>query len=52
MVFLVAALLVMGVVLGTVAHTPLPVTLAGAAFIAIWLSLFTAREVRARGRRN
>ncbi|MEV7422680.1 MULTISPECIES: hypothetical protein [unclassified Streptomyces] len=48
MIFLVAALLLMGLLLGTVAHVSLPVTLAAAAFICGWLLVFAARERRAR----
>ncbi|MFD3544673.1 hypothetical protein ACFWUW_03475 [Streptomyces sp. NPDC058655] len=44
MLFLVAALLVMGVVLGAVAHVPVPVSLAAGLAIALWLALFAARE--------
>lgn len=44
MFFLVAALLLLGVVLGSAAHLPLPVTLAVAAVIGVWLLVFTARE--------
>ncbi|MFE3740611.1 hypothetical protein ACFXP3_29260 [Streptomyces sp. NPDC059096] len=51
MIFLVAALLLMGVVLGAVAHVPLSVTLVAAAVIGGWLLLFAAREFRAQGRR-
>lgn len=36
-------------VLGAAAHLPAPVTLAGAALIGAWLTLFAVRE-RARGR--
>ncbi|MFH8367170.1 hypothetical protein [Streptomyces sp. NPDC018031] len=50
MVFLLVALLLMGVVLGTVAHVPVPVTLVGAALIAAWLAVFTLRERHARRR--
>ncbi|MEI5101423.1 hypothetical protein RB200_26465 [Streptomyces sp. PmtG] len=50
MLFLVAALLLLGVALGTVAHTPLPVTLALAAVIGLWLAVFAVRERRARHR--
>ncbi|MEU6485630.1 hypothetical protein [Streptomyces sp. NPDC046887] len=48
MLFIVAALLLLGVVLGTVAHIPLPVSLALAAVIGVWLLIFTARERRRR----
>ena len=46
--FLVAALLLLGVVMGTVAHAPLALTAAVAAVIAVWLAIFAARERRAR----
>ncbi|KIZ19073.1 hypothetical protein [Streptomyces natalensis] len=46
MLFLVAALLLMGVMLGTAAHLPLSVTLIAAAVIAGWLLVFTLRERR------
>jgi hypothetical protein len=49
MLFLVAALMLLGVVLGTVAHAPLTVSLAAAAVIATWLGVFALRE---RGRRS
>ncbi|MEU3184130.1 hypothetical protein ABZ707_07940 [Streptomyces sp. NPDC006923] len=52
MIFLVAALLLVGVLLGSVAHLPLPVTLIAAACIGGWLLLFAAREHRARVRRR
>ncbi|MFJ1646511.1 hypothetical protein [Streptomyces sp. NPDC088258] len=52
MVFLVAALLLMGVLLGTVAHVSLPVTLAAAVFIGGWLLVFAARERRSRTRQR
>ncbi|GAA0471894.1 hypothetical protein ACFQ2B_12575 [Streptomyces stramineus] len=44
MIFLVAALLLMGVLVGAAAHTPLPVLLPAAAAIALWLLVFTVRE--------
>ncbi|MFI6766631.1 hypothetical protein [Streptomyces sp. NPDC050355] len=46
MLFLVAALLLMGIALGTAAHLPLPVTLVAAAVIAGWLLVFSLRERR------
>lgn len=46
MLFLVAALLLMGVMLGTAAHLPLSVTLVTAAVIAGWLLVFAIRERR------
>lgn len=48
MLFLVAALLLLGVVLGAVAHAPLAFTVVAAAVIAVWLSVFAARERLAR----
>ncbi|MGY0069905.1 hypothetical protein ACWZEH_24560 [Streptomyces sp. QTS137] len=51
MLFL-AALLLMGVVLGTVAHVPPAVSAAGGAVIAVWLAVFALRERRARIRRE
>ncbi|MFI6686990.1 hypothetical protein [Streptomyces sp. NPDC050485] len=44
MLFIVAALLLLGVVLGSAAHLPLPVTLAAGGAIALWLLIFVARE--------
>jgi hypothetical protein len=44
MLFLVAALMLLGVVLGTVAHAPLTVSAAVAAAIAVWLGIFAIRE--------
>ncbi|GLV87448.1 hypothetical protein Slala03_71370 [Streptomyces lavendulae subsp. lavendulae] len=50
MLFLVGALLVLGVVLGAVAHVPVPVSVAGGFAIAVWLLLFAARERLSRHR--
>ncbi|MGH4034371.1 hypothetical protein ACQB60_36240 [Actinomycetota bacterium Odt1-20B] len=50
MLFLVAALLLLGVALGSVAHAPLPVTFVAAAVIGLWLLVFAIRERRARHR--
>ncbi|MFC9925261.1 hypothetical protein [Streptomyces sp. NPDC127190] len=50
MLFLVAALMLLGVVLGTVAHAPLTVTGVLAAVIAVWLGVFALRERHARRR--
>ncbi|MFE7093735.1 hypothetical protein [Streptomyces erythrochromogenes] len=44
MLFLVGALLVLGVVLGAVAHVPAPVSMVAGLAIALWLALFAARE--------
>ncbi|MFD9792595.1 hypothetical protein ACFWXK_16765 [Streptomyces sp. NPDC059070] len=51
MLFLVAALLLLGVVLGSAAHLPLPVTLAAGAAIGVWLVVFAVRERLASHRR-
>ncbi|MBW8795920.1 MAG: hypothetical protein JF597_20700 [Streptomyces sp.] len=50
MLFLVAALMLLGVVLGTVAHAPLDVTAGLAAVIVVWLAGFAVRERLARRR--
>ncbi|MFI6337137.1 hypothetical protein [Streptomyces sp. NPDC050535] len=50
MLFLVAALLLFGVVVGSVAHAPLPVSLVAAAVIGVWLAVFAVREHHARRR--
>ncbi|GAA1266887.1 hypothetical protein GCM10009665_64770 [Kitasatospora nipponensis] len=50
--FFLAVLAAMGLLLGTAAHTSLPVFLAAAAAIAGWLLLFGAREGAARLRRH
>jgi len=50
MLFLVAALLLLGVVLGTVAHAPLTFSVAAGAVIAVWLAVFAVRERHARRR--
>ncbi|MEU9981135.1 hypothetical protein [Streptomyces sp. NPDC050856] len=44
MLFVVAALLVLGVVLGAVAHVPVPVSVVAAAAIGAWLLVFAVRE--------
>jgi hypothetical protein len=41
-------MLLLGVVLGTVAHAPLGFTVVAAAVIAVWLSVFALRERHAR----
>ncbi|MER6444353.1 hypothetical protein [Streptomyces venezuelae] len=51
MLFLVGALLVLGVVLGAVAHVPVPVSVVAALAIALWLAVFATRE-RLSGRRR
>ncbi|MEU6573858.1 hypothetical protein [Streptomyces sp. NPDC046805] len=48
MLFIVAALLLFGVVLGVVAHAPLFFTAVAAAVIAGWLGVFALRERHAR----
>jgi hypothetical protein len=52
MLFLVAALLLLGTVLGTVAHAPLSFTLVAAAVIAVWLVAFAVRERHGRRRQT
>ncbi|GAA2718307.1 MULTISPECIES: hypothetical protein [Streptomyces] len=46
MLFLVVALFLLGLLCGTAAHVPLPVTLASAAVICAWIALFALRERR------
>ncbi|WP_167368014.1 hypothetical protein [Streptomyces agglomeratus] len=48
MFFLVAALLLLGVLMGTVAHVPAQVSLVAAALIGVWLLVFAARERHSR----
>jgi hypothetical protein len=48
MLFLVAALLLMGIALGAVVHVPLPVSAVAGVVIVLWLAVFAARERRAR----
>lgn len=50
MLFLVAALMLLGVVLGTVAHAPLTFTVVAAVVIAVWLGVFALRERHGRRR--
>ncbi|KOG34708.1 hypothetical protein [Streptomyces resistomycificus] len=50
MLFLVAALLLLGVVLGAVAHAPLGFTAVTAVVIAAWLGIFAIRERHGRRR--
>lgn len=52
MIFLVAALLLLGVLLGTVAHAPLSVSLVAGSAIGLWLAVFAVRERHARRRQN
>ncbi|MFE2974056.1 hypothetical protein [Streptomyces sp. NPDC057644] len=48
MLVLVAALLLLGIVLGAVAHLPLPLTLVAATVIGCWLLIFAVRERTSR----
>ncbi|MFK4147192.1 hypothetical protein [Streptomyces sp. NPDC004065] len=50
MLFLVAALMLLGVVLGTVAHAPLDFTVVTAVVVAVWLGVFALRERHGRRR--
>jgi uncharacterized membrane protein len=50
MLFLVAALMLLGVVLGTVAHAPFTFTAVTALVIAAWLGIFALRERHSRRR--
>ncbi|NJP51768.1 hypothetical protein HCJ93_17280 [Streptomyces sp. SBST2-5] len=50
MLFIVAALLLLGFVLGTVAHAPLSFSAAAAVVIAAWLGIFALRERHGRRR--
>jgi hypothetical protein len=50
MLFLVAALLLLGLVLGTVAHAPLSFSVAAGVVIAVWLAVFAVRERHGRRR--
>ncbi|MEU4212484.1 hypothetical protein AB0F13_21220 [Streptomyces sp. NPDC026206] len=52
MVFLVAALLLLGLLSGTVAHIPPAVSLLAAAVVAAWLLVFAERERERRTRRR
>ncbi|MFE7774636.1 hypothetical protein ACFU5O_12155 [Streptomyces sp. NPDC057445] len=44
MIALVAALLLLGVLLGAVAQIPVPVSAVAAALIGVWLIVFAVRE--------
>ncbi|GGX78045.1 hypothetical protein [Streptomyces hiroshimensis] len=46
MIFLVAAVLLLGVLVGAAAHLALPVVIPAAAAIALWLLVFAIRERR------
>ncbi len=48
MLFLVVALLLLGLLVGAAAYLPWPVTLVLAAVILVWLAVFTVRERRRR----
>ncbi|MDN3025016.1 hypothetical protein [Streptomyces sp. S.PB5] len=48
MLFLVAALLLFGAVLGTVAHAPFTFTAVATVVVAVWLGIFALRERHAR----
>ncbi|WP_093798893.1 hypothetical protein [Streptomyces sp. Wb2n-11] len=48
MFVLVAALLLLGVLVGSVAHVPVPASLVAAGLIGLWLLVFAARERHAR----
>jgi len=50
MFFLVATLLLMGMVLGTVAHAPLSFSVVAGIVIAVWLGIFAIRERNGRRR--
>ncbi|MFF3261549.1 hypothetical protein [Streptomyces sp. NPDC002932] len=52
MIVLVVALLLLGIVLGAVAHIPLPLTLALGALIGCWLLVFAVRERLGAQRRS
>ncbi|WP_171169203.1 hypothetical protein [Streptomyces sp. I05A-00742] len=52
MFFLVLALFLLGVLTGTAAHVPLPVTLVSAAAILAWLGVFAVRERERRAHRR
>ncbi|MET7618579.1 hypothetical protein [Streptomyces sp. NPDC005408] len=48
MIALVAALLLLGIMLGAVAQLPLSVTVVACTVIGVWLLVFAVRERRAR----
>ncbi|MFJ8545193.1 hypothetical protein ACIRFH_24855 [Streptomyces sp. NPDC093586] len=50
MLFLVVALLLLGVLLGTVAHAPLTFSVTVGLVIAVWLGVFAIRERHGRRR--
>ena len=50
MLFLVVALLLLGIVVGAAAYLPWPLTLVLGSLIAVWLVVFAGRERRRRNR--
>ncbi|WP_173869736.1 hypothetical protein SALCHL_002125 [Streptomyces albus subsp. chlorinus] len=52
MIFLVAAFLLLGVLVGPPAQLPPAVSLTAAAVIAVWLLVFTVRERTRRHRKE
>ncbi|MGW6688012.1 hypothetical protein [Streptomyces sp. NPDC054961] len=52
MLFLVAAFMLMGILLGTVAHVPTTVSLVATAAISAWLMVFAVRERAGRHHRT
>ncbi|GGX72750.1 hypothetical protein [Streptomyces minutiscleroticus] len=52
MLFLVVALVLLAVLVGSAAYVPLPVTLVAGAAILAWLAVFTVRERRRRRTRG
>lgn len=52
MIVLVAALLLLGIVLGAVVQIPLPLSLTLAALIGCWLLVFAVRERSGARRRS
>ncbi|MCV2463734.1 hypothetical protein OEB94_31155 [Streptomyces sp. ICN988] len=50
MLLLVVALLILGLVMGTVAHAPLTFSVAAGLVIAVWLGIFALRERHGRRR--
>lgn len=52
MIILVVALLLLGIVLGAVAHIPLPLTLVLGGLIGCWLLVFAVRERLGAQRRS
>ncbi|GEB51142.1 MULTISPECIES: hypothetical protein [Streptomyces] len=52
MLFLVAAFLLLGVLVGPAAHLPPAATAAAGAVIAAWLLIFTVREYTRRHRQR